>query len=376
MGVLAVALAISGCNVRFDGDDEQVSHRFGSDYFGAGGNVNLTDSVDGDAFLAGGHVTTAAEVHGDLLAAGGEVMVGGGIGDDLYAAGGEVSVDAIVSGNARVAGGDVDVGPATIVNGALSMTGGRIDFDGTTHGYLQATGGRVRIDGQVRGDARVRAEELEIGPHARIDGKLIVRGPVAPDVPAGAQIAGGVDFEAADDYAHVDHHAGQARKFVHGVGSFLWVFGVFIAGTLFTLAFPAYAARAADRIGREPLRSLALGFVILICLPVLATLLLITIVGIPLALILMLLYLLLLFLGWVTVALFLGRKGLDLTRHDQPASTRMTLVALLLAVVALWLLGKLPYVGGWVTFVSLLLGIGALVWQGWPRRTPPAEGAA
>jgi hypothetical protein len=371
MGVLAVALAISGCNVRIDGDD-QVSRRFGSDYFGAGGQLTLTDSIDGDAFLAGGHVTTAAEVHGDLLAAGGEVMVGGGIGDDLYAAGGEVSVDAIVHGNARVAGGDINVGPATVITGSLSLTGGRVDFEGNTHGYLQASGGRVRIDGHVLGDARVRAQDIEIGPHARIDGKLFVRGPVAPDVPPSAQIAGGVEFEAADND---EHPAREAWKLAHGVGSFLWVFGVFIAGTLFTLAFPAYSARAADWIGREPLRSLALGFVILVCLPVLAVLLLITIIGIPLALILMLLYLLLLFLGWVTAALFLGRKGLDLTRHDRPVSTRMTLVALLLAVVALWLLGQLPYVGAWVTFVSLLLGIGALVWQGWPRRTVPPEGA-
>ena len=29
-----------------------------------------------------------------------------------------------------------------------------------------------------------------------------------------------------------------------------------------------------------------------------------------------------------------------------------------------------PVLGGWVTFGALLLGIGALVWQGWPRRDP------
>ena len=115
------------------------------------------------------------------MAAGGEVSIGGNVGDDLYAAGGEVQVDAIVSGNARIAGGDVALGPATMVTGALSMTGGRVVFEGATKGYLQASGASVRINGSVHGDAEVRAENLEIGPDTRIGGKLIVRGPEQAD---------------------------------------------------------------------------------------------------------------------------------------------------------------------------------------------------
>ena len=52
--LLALVLAtITGCSVNIEGD-ETVSHEFGSDYFGAGGMLNLTDTVQGDAFLAGG----------------------------------------------------------------------------------------------------------------------------------------------------------------------------------------------------------------------------------------------------------------------------------------------------------------------------------
>ncbi len=113
--------------------------------------------------------------------------------------------------------------------------------------------------------------------------------------------------------------------------------GVFVAGTLFMLAFPAYSTRAAQWIGKEPLRSLGLGFVILVCLPVLVVLLLVTIVGIPLALIVLMLYLLLLFLGWVTAAMFVGQKLLGFMRGDsrpddaleaaRPAARRARVVA-------------------------------------------------
>jgi hypothetical protein len=368
-GVIGLLLALAGCSVHHGGD-EAVTRTFGSDYFAAGGMLNLTDPVVGDAFLAGAQVTTASEVKGDLMVAGAEVSVGGGIGDDLYVAGGEVQVDAIVAGNARVAGGEVGLGPATVVDGSVSLSGGRIRFEGSTRGYLQASGGVVRIDGTVDSDAEVRAEEIEIGPETRIAGKLIVHGPRAPTIAAGAQIVGGVEFNEGDVGWHAEDHdiARDMRTVAHGVGSLLWIVGVFVAGTLFTLAFPGYSARAADRIGREPLRSLGLGFVLLICLPVLAVLLVITIVGIPLALILVMLYVPLLFLGWVTSALFVARKGLSLVRRERPTSTGMTLLALLLAVLALWALGQVPVLGGWVTFAALLLGIGALVWQGWPKR--------
>jgi hypothetical protein len=369
LGLLAAGLVLAGCTFEHHGDDS-IAKQFGADHVGMGGSVNLTDTVDGDAFLAGGRVETAAEVKGDLVAAGGEVSIGGGVGDDLYAAGGQVRIDAIVSGNARVAGGDVALGPATVVVGALTATGGRLRFEGNAHQYLRASGGSVHIDGVVQGDAEVSAEEITIGPHTRIAGKLVARTSRMPTVPAGAQIAGGIEFQQAD----VGHVIGAddddgIESVAHGVGSFFWMLGVFVAGALFMLAFPGYSARAARWIGQEPLRSLGLGFVILVSLPVLTLLLAITIIGLPLALIVGMLYLLLLFLGWVTAAMFVGQKLLGWVRRDSTTETTgRRLLALLAAVLALWAVGFVPILGFWVRFAALLLGIGALVWQGWPRR--------
>jgi hypothetical protein len=377
LGVLALGLAVAGCRIQHD--DDSLSKVFGSSFVGAGGDINLTESIAGDAFLAGGNVSTASQVQGDLVAVGGEVSIGGSVGDDLYTAGGQIQVDAIISGNARVAGGAVTIGPATTIGGGLTVSGGRLRFEGTVHDRLEATGASVSLDGVVLGDAEVRAEQVEIGPNTRIDGKLVVHSSQEPVIPEGARIAGGIEFNPTDPgTAHeTPAVAPEVRSVAHGVGSFLWMLGVFIAGTLFMLAFPGYSQRAAARIGSDPLKTLALGFVLLFCLPVLVVLLLITIIGIPLALLVLLLYLLLLFLGWVTAALFLSHKLLGVMRGGgQPSSTGWRMFALLLGVLGLWLLGQLPYVGGWVSFAALLLGIGALVWQGWPSRAAPSAPAA
>ena len=381
--VLAAALAalglatISGCSVSVDTDDgEAVSHEFGSDHFAAGGVVNLTDTVAGDAFLAGGHVNIASEVGGDLVAAGGEVSIGGGVGDDLYAAGGNVKVDAMVTGNARIAGGDVEIGPATVIAGSASLTGGQVDFDGNTHGYLHASGASVRLNGEVHGDAEVRSEDLTIGPDTRIGGKLTYRGPRAPVVPESAVIAGGVEFQETQAGQYLEQTREPVRETVSWVGSVLWFIGVFVAALLFLLAVPGYATRAADAIGREPWRVLGLGLAVLVCVPFVAVILLITIIGIPLALLAIPLYLLLLFLGWVTAALFVANRGLAVARPGREVTLGWRLLALLVALVALSVLRHLPFVGGLIGLVALIAGIGALIWAAWSRRETSTAAAA
>lgn len=372
LALLALVLAaVTGCSVHYDGEDA-VTHEFGSDYFGAGGMLNLTEPVEGDAILAGGHVNTASEVKGDLVVAGGEVSIGGAVGDDLYAAGGSVQFDAIVNGNARVAGGDISVGPATIVAGGVSLTGGQVHFEGVAHEYLQASGGTVRIDGEVIGDAEVRARELVIGPTARIGGRLVYHGPVEPTVPEGAVITGGLEFHAEDASRYLDDARPRVRDAVTAVGTVLWFLGVFVAGALFVTLLPGFTSEAAAAIGRKPLPSLGLGLAVLVCVPFVAVVLLITIIGIPLALLLMSLYLLVLFLGWITAALFVALRGLALLRPGKPATRGWQLFALLLGLLALWLLRQIPFVGGLIGFIALLAGIGALTWRTFNGRTAAA----
>jgi hypothetical protein len=371
VALAALALAtITGCSVHVDGNDA-VTREFGSDFFGLGGVVNLTDTVAGDALIAGGRVSVASEVQGDLVVAGGELSLGGAVSDDLYAAGGSVQLDAIVSGNARIAGGEIVVGPATVVAGELSLGGGRVQFDGSTQGLLRASGGKVILNGEVLGDAEVRADELEIGPATRIGGRLVFHGPAAPEVPEGAVIAGGVEFHEGDARKHLEDVAPRVEETAGGIGSFLWLFGVFIAAAIYAALFPRHSREAAAAIGQRPLQSLGLGLAVLVCLPFVMILLMLTLVGIPLALLLIPLYLLLLFLGWATAALFVADRGLAVLRGGRPTTPAWRLFALFLGLLALWLIGKLPLFGGFLTFLALIAGIGALTWRLWSGRQAP-----
>jgi hypothetical protein len=371
LAVIAATLSLAwlnGCDFKADSDDGGVSSKFGSDYFGAGGVLNVIDPIPGDAFMAGGNVTIASEIEDDLVVAGGDVSVGGSVGDDVYVAGGNVSLDALVEGNARVAGGDVSVGPATVIDGSAALTGGRVEFDGTTKGNLKAAGGHVRINGTVDGDVEVGAEHLTIGPETRVTGTLFYHGPEQPEVPPGAVIAGGVKFRETHAHDYMGENGGTVRDTASVAGSIVWFLGSFLVAALFAIAFPDAARRGAEYIGREPAKALGLGLAMLIAIPVFVALVAITIIGIPLALLMIPVYLLLLFLGWVTTAMFLGQKGLSYVRTSQPVTRGWAIAALFVALIALSLLKRVPVIGSWIGFFALIAGVGGLVRYVWSQR--------
>ena len=222
----------------------------------------------------------------------------------------------------------------------------------------------------------VRSGELHIAPGTRINGKLVYRGPDAPVVPEGATIAGGVEFHETSAHRWVDTNTHVAVDAGRAVGSMLWFVGVFAVAALFTAIFPAFSTQAATMIGRDPWTSLGIGLAVLVCMPFVAVVLLITIIGIPLALLLVPVYLVLMFLGWVTAALFLGERLLEFARRGQPVGIGWRVLALLAALIALWLLRRIPYAGPLIGLAALSTGIGALVWQLWSRRERPSPAVA
>lgn len=108
--------------------------------------------------------------------------------------------------------------------------------------------------------------------------------------------------------------------------------------------------------------------------PVAVLVLLVSIIGVPLALPAVLLYFVLLPSGYIAAAVGLGQWGLSRWRPEQALRTGWRVGAALLALVLLGLLWQLPWIGGWIGFAALLLGLDAIVLQAWPRRR--AAGAA
>lgn len=379
--LLCVGLTVSlgalsnGENEREDRGDNRphmerrVEHRFGSDHFAAGSELIISQPVAGDLIAGGGKVEVQTETGGDAILTGGSVRVNGNVGGSLFLAGGQLVVNGAVGRNVRVGGGQVTLGPSSGVDGNLSVAGGDVALKGRVNGYVQAGGGKLLIDGVVNGDVEARAGELVLGPNARIGGKLryASREPLKRD-PA-AQVQGEVErIDITGGWpVPEDIERGMGRS-----GSWIWTLGLLVVAGFMALALPGFTERVSTLWRARFPMSLLLGFVLTVCLPVAALLLMATLIGVPLGLVTLMVYPVLLLLGYVSSGVALGvwvATSLNQPWNEGGMGRMLTAV---LGMLAIGLLARVPWLGGLVMLLALLAGVGALVLQGWRFARPSA----
>lgn len=339
---------------------EPLERGFGADQFIAGGTVSVTKPVAGDLFAAGGNVDVAAEIGGDAVVAGGNVRLGAPLRQGLYAAGGRVSVDAPVQRNMRIAAGNVEIGPHAKIAGNATVAGGEVRVSGAIDGYLQVGGGRVVIDGPVGGDVEIAGGAVELGPNARVNGRLryASRGELQRD-PA-AEVRGGI--ERFPPRAEWPVPSGAHARTGRGIG-WVWSFGLMIIAAILVAALPRVYAGVTATVRARWALALLIGFIALVCIPVAALIAMITLVGVPLALAAIALYLALLIAGYVSAGVAAGELALQRLQPARAAQPGWRIAAAALGMLAISVLGRLPWIGGLVVLAALLLGIGALLMQ-------------
>jgi len=342
-------------------DASEVQSTFGDDLFMAGSDVRIAEGSRGDAILAGGWISTGGAVHGDEVATGGQLHLSADVDGGVYAAGGRVHLDGRVGRNARIAGGHVDLGPKAEVQGGLTIGGGEVTVNGRVGKYLQIGAGSTHIDAHVGGNVDVASGELSVGPDAVIDGVLTYYGPQPATIDSAAQIRGGTHFIENKHW----NRRGHRRAF--SAPAWIWLAGWIIAGSILLVLWPGFARAVSEVARHQPWIVLLLGFAVLVCVPVALLFLIITIIGIPLALMLLFLYLLLLPLGYLASAAAIGEWLLSRMQGGAQVVTRQRVLMLIGVLIGLFVLTRIPVLGGMLRFLLIIGGIGSLVMAGAQR---------
>jgi cytoskeletal protein CcmA (bactofilin family) len=337
--------------------------RIGADTFVFGGSVRIDQPVLGDLIAAGGNVDVDAPVAGDAMLAGGNLRITAKVEQSVLAGGGRLILDAPIGRNLRVGGGQVEIGPMAAIGGNLTVGGGQVTLRGPVKGNVTVGGGRLLIDGVVEGDVECYAGSLSLGPNARLGGKLRYRSGEALVRDPAATVAGTVEHLPTPG-RHVDAPAQRDSSWgdhsERAGPSWVWTAGLMAIAALLVAVLPVTSMRVADGLRTRLGWSLLWGFIALVCIPVAALILLVTIIGIPVALLALLVYLALLLVGYVGSAIGLGQWALARLRADAAQRTGWRIGAAMAAVFVLALLGHLPYIGGLVAVLAVAAGIGAI----------------
>ncbi len=336
------------------------------DVWAAGALVNVRGTVAHELHAAGAEVDVDTVTKGDAYVAGAIVSVGGNYAKDLYVAGARVSITAHVDGALKAGGARVLVRPQTQVRGLTQLAGADVLFAGVSHGRTEIYGDTVQVDGHIAGDLVVRARSVTIGKTAVIDGNVTFQSFNEPVIVKGAVVRG----RQTMTLPHPQVGRFEAAQALFGLVLFSIAAG-FMAGLVLLLLRRAFVERAGRALRARPGHSFGLGVLMFILVPLIAVLLMATVIGIPTAL-LLLLALPLLWLAATVVAAFTMGDFL-VNRVPRPRGFFGQLWQLLVGLVVLSVIGIIPYIGFLTWLAALLAGLGA-VWQAL-RAPPPAPAA-
>ncbi len=368
---LVVAPSASAFTPR-GGNTVVVAEQIRDDLYVGGGTVDVTGDIDGDVVAAGGTVSISGPVTGGILAAGGNLTIRGSAGRSIRAAAGSLVIAGEVGTDAVLAGGNVTIERAAQVARDLVVAGGSVQVSGSVRRDAYLTGGSIVIGGTIQGDVDAQADRVVLLPSARIGGALRYAAREPVEIQQGAQVSGQViRVERPSRSRTVLNPAARfGFRFAGRVLEALWLLAI---GFVLLAITPRGVRHVQGQVGSHFGLSVLIGFILIVVVPVAAVLLLITIVGIPLALVVTLLYVATAYPSLVFVSTWLGEAILRRLGGRQTSGAPYLSVAVGVAVLVV--LVALPFVGWVVRLLALCAGFGALWTAIWSVRTRPREPA-
>ncbi len=322
------------------------------DLYIAGNNIIIEGTVNGDIFAAAQTITISGPVKGGVSVAGQTINISGDIQNGARVAGQTITVSGSIGRDLVVAGSNVTVtGSARIANDLFLATGGA-RVDGMVGGNLKGGASNLTVNGSIKGNVNVQVDTMTVGSGAIIDGTVTYTSSKQAVVQSGAKTGA---------ITRKEPPAQQPRQPFRGVGVAGRVFGYLAAlatGIVLILLAPSTAVSIADGIRRKPWASLGWGMVIFFITPLVAIVLLITVVGIPVAVILFLTYCVAMYLTQVFVGILIGR--MILYRNGGKESRPLLIGGLALGLLILVVLGSIPFLNFITGLATALLGLGAL----------------
>jgi len=342
----------------FSGDEINIQDNITDDAYVGGGIITVDKDVDGDLYVGGGHITINGNITGDLVAAGGQIIVNGDVGDDVRLAGGTLIINGNIGDDLIATGGQLNVSSNSIIGGSLIIGTGYANIMGVINEDVRGGGGKIVLGGTVYRDVVVEVgENLSLTKNARINGNLIYTSLTQANLDE-TQVGGFIEYNKQKVAYHDDKNAIKdfftKWKLIFMLINYLSLLAIAL---VVVLVVPASVIGLNKIAKTHPWKSLGLGFVVIICALAACIILFATIIGIPLAGIVLGSLIILWCIAKIYAAGFIGSLIIKPKKFSKPKLFGIiALGGFVLAVVDM-----VPFIGGWVVFLSVLLAFGALI---------------
>lgn len=318
--------------------------------FTSGRTIDINTTVNGDIFCAGQNVTIGGTVNGDIMCAAQTLTINGTVNGDVRLAGQTVNINSTITGNASIGSQSFTLSSGAKIQGDLSIGTSDSTLNGSIGRDLAVGGASVTISDRVGRNIYGSMDRLRLTSNAKVEGNITYTSQNELSKASGAVVGGKIDQRIPPKESKADSRGLFAVSF----GWFAYcLMAMLFAALAFALLFPRFLHRSSERTFDQPLKTLAVGFLANLAVPVLLVVLAITVVGIPLAAAVGLLWLVILMTSGVFFAYFLGRLMYRRSNH--------VLLVILIGTTTLVILHFIPIIGFLAFLATTWFGTGMLL---------------
>ena len=334
------------------------------DVFVAGNIVKITGEVNGSVFAAGNDITISGDIEGSVFVAGSNVNIGGEIGGSIRTAGSSIGIDAVVGKNIIGAGSNVSLESNSSVGWDVLLAGATISTDGVINRNAELYGASISLGGDILGDVKAEIDEggsLVVLGGSNISGDITYRADKKDQlsVSDSAIISGETNFsEIEKTIKEVKEIEWEKFIFFLSMAKLIGLFGMIIVGLVIISISKTVIKENISTMTKKPLPSIGWGLVIFFITPLLLILLMITLIGIPLALILLPIYFISMYVAKVMAAFVIGNRVMSLVTKKKKLGLIWSLV---IGAVILTFIISIPIIGWVVKLFIIWWGLGSLV---------------
>ena len=317
----------------------------------AASTVRIEGHVTGTVVAAAQSIEVLGRIDGNLIAAAQNISLSGSVGQLLIGTSSSLDVEgAQIGGDIIYAGERLAIDDESKVEGNGVIAGARMAMDGelakdlyvfTELAEIRGTVGRsleafanriwLKDNAHIKGDLRWRSDNpqsLEQDDSARVDGEI-------------TQLELPDELKNQSPFTSIEFYLWQLAQFVSAV----------LVGLVLLWMFPGVRDMSIGS-GGEALKSVGIGLVLILSLPMIALILAITIIGLPFGIVTFFAWIAGIYVAKVAIGLIVGYMMIP----DSDSRVLPIVAGMAALIVAI----NVPWIGGVISFLVTVLGLGIL----------------
>jgi cytoskeletal protein CcmA (bactofilin family) len=323
-----------------------------------GEEIEIAGEVDGDLIGFSNKIIIDGEVNGDLIAIAQEIIINGKINGDLRIAAQSITINGEVKRNTNLLGFDISLGENAKLKKDLLVMGSQGNIKGEIGGDLHGAMENLNIHGNIEKNVFLffkdfpnsQQRPIVVSENANIKGDLNYTANNVGRIENIEKIEGEINHK-------VPQKANTEFKTINAWLDIFSIFAALVIGLVIISLFPKKTNELLKELQNKPGLKILIGAGIMFLTPIICFILLITIIGLPLAFLVFGALIALSYISKIIISIFIGEK---LIQKFNPKKKVKPFWAMTFGVIITWTIFSIPVFGWSLSLLAIWLGLGTM----------------